>query len=134
MERPGSMDKAQIEKALSQAMTAWNFMVPGFVLSTRFHYQLSNRFAFAWKLAVMKIPVVLVYLGFLDAHEMEDQSRSLLKSPLQWNTCVLNKSNGMIPQEAWNKTFDVQGTPLSVLIRSASVGIISRSAKDELLP
>ena len=31
------------------------------------HYQLSNRFAWAWKLASLGVPVVLVYLGFLNA-------------------------------------------------------------------
>lgn len=36
------------------------------------HYQISNRFAWAWKLTQLGIPVVLVYLGFLNATEMND--------------------------------------------------------------
>lgn len=38
---------------------------------------MSNRFAWAWKLATMEVPVVLVYLGFLNATEMGDQGSLL---------------------------------------------------------
>lgn len=41
-----------------------------FNLSLNSPYQLSNRFAWSWKLASMNIPVVLVYLGFTNASEM----------------------------------------------------------------
>jgi hypothetical protein len=34
------------------------------------HYQISNRFAWSWKLTQLGIPVVLVYLGFLNASDM----------------------------------------------------------------
>ena len=36
-------------------------------------YQMANRFAWAWKLASLGMPVVLVYLGFLNAIEMSDE-------------------------------------------------------------
>ena len=38
-------------------------------LSRDRQYQLSNRFAWAWKLADLGIPVVLLYLGFLNAQD-----------------------------------------------------------------
>jgi hypothetical protein len=37
---------------------------PGFQLSRDGHYQLSNRIAWAWKMACCGVPVVLLYLGF----------------------------------------------------------------------
>jgi hypothetical protein len=40
-------------------------------LSRDWNYQMSNRFAWAWKLADLGMPVVLVYLGFLRACEMK---------------------------------------------------------------
>jgi len=46
-------------------------------LSRNWNYQMSNRFAWAWKLADLGIPVVLVYLGFLGANEMSDQGKPL---------------------------------------------------------
>lgn len=120
----------QIEKALSEATAAWNALASGFALSTSSHYQLSNRFAFAWKVAKMGTPVVLLYLGFLDAQEMAGGSRILLKDHAQWRHCLLSGSKGTIPEDIWDKTFDVDGTPLTVSICSAVVGIHARSASD----
>jgi hypothetical protein len=125
-DRCGAVDPdniKQIDMALAEAMAGWNALIPGFVLSAKSHYQLSNRFAFAWKLATMGVPVVLVYLGFLDAEEMEWGNRVLFKNQAQWRDCVLDRSKGTIPQAAWGRTFDVDGTPVTVLIRSAVVAI-----------
>jgi len=120
----------QIEDALADATIGWNALASGFALSANSHYQLSNRFAFAWKVARMGTPVVLLYLGFLDAQEMGDGSRILLKDHDQWHRCLLARSKGTIPEEVWDRTFDVHGTPLTILIGSAVVGIHARSASD----
>jgi hypothetical protein len=118
-----SANLQQIEQALKEASNAWECLEPGFSLSANSHYQLSNRFAFAWKLAAMGIPVVLVYLGFLNALDMNDSGRTLLGNHLQWKNCVLNASNRIVPAGAWDREFKVGTTPLSVLIRSADVRI-----------
>jgi len=120
----------QIENALAEATAAWNALTPGFALSANSNYQLSNRFAFAWKVAKMGTPVVLLYLGFLDAHEMAGGGRILLKDHAQWRRCLQARSKGTIPQDAWDNTFDVDGTPLTILIGSAVVGIHAHSASD----
>ena len=120
----------QIAKALAEATAAWNALSGGFVLSANSHYQLSNRFAFAWKLAKMGTPVVLLYLGFLDAHEMDEGGRTLLTNHSQWRRRVLAQSKGIVPEDVWDKTFDVNGVPLTILIRSAIVGIHARAAGD----
>jgi hypothetical protein len=122
----------QIENALAEAAAAWNGLTPGFALSATSHYQLSNRFAFAWKLAAMRVPVVLVYLGFLRAHEMQQDNRVLLSSAAKWRDRVLTESAGTVPSAAWDRTFDVDGTPLTVLIRSAVVGIDARLASADI--
>jgi hypothetical protein len=114
-------NEVSIKAALAQATVAWNQLLPGFALSADSHYQLSNRFAFAWKVAELGTPVVLVYLGFLNAHEMN--GCRLLVSDGQWRSCVMKKSAGLVPEDVWEKTFDVNGTPLTILIRSALVGI-----------
>jgi hypothetical protein len=120
----------QIENALAEATVAWNALASGFALSDNSRYQLSNRFAFAWKVAKMGTPIVLLYLGFLDVQEMEDGSRILLRDHAQWRRCLLARSRGTIPEDAWDKTFDVNGTRLTILIGSAVVGIHARSASD----
>lgn len=119
----------QIEKALAEANEAWNALASGAALSPNSHYQLSNRFAFSWKLATMGIPVVLIYLGFLDAHEMDYGGRILLRSHAQWRRRVLARSTGIVPEHVWDKTFDVGGTPLTVAIRSAAVGVYANSGE-----
>jgi hypothetical protein len=120
----------QIEDALAEATVAWNALASGFALSAISHYQLSNRFAFAWKLVKMGMPVILVYLGFLDAHEMEEGGRTLLKDHAQWARCVLARSKGVVPESVWGRTFDVDGIPLTIVIRSAVVAIDARSANE----
>lgn len=95
-----------------------------FNLSTLEFYQLSNRFAFAWKLASMGIPTILIYLGFIGAEEM---GKRHFKSHNDWKKCVEKGSEGIIPSEVWKtKTFYVNGnkntgTPLTFLIKSAKV-------------
>jgi len=123
----GELNSTRIRDAIQEASDAWNKLLPGFALSFDSHFQLSNRFAFAWKLAQMGVPVILVYLGFLDAHEMNDGRRLLLQTSEQWQDCVVHKSRGRVPEEAWNRTFDVDGTPVTVLIRSASVVITAKN-------
>jgi hypothetical protein len=46
-------------------------------LSRDWDYQMSNRFAWSWKLAELGIPVVLVYLGFLKANDMDTSEKGL---------------------------------------------------------
>ena len=120
----------QIEGALLQAETAWNTMIPGFALSAGKHYQLSNRFALAWKLAAMGTPVVLVYLGFLNAGEMERGNRVVLRDHARWRDFVVQTARDTVPPGVWDRTFDVNGTALTVLIRSAVVEIDARSVSE----
>ncbi len=47
-------------------------------------YQLSNRIAFSWWLAQHGIPVVLVYLGFLKANDMENKYK-VFTNTQEWN-------------------------------------------------
>lgn len=42
----------------------------GYNLSTDRHYQMSNRFAWSWKLASEGVPIILIYLGCLNSLEM----------------------------------------------------------------
>lgn len=119
----------KIKGALSEASANLNNVCSPegpdhFALSIDKKYQLSNRFAFSWRLAYEGIPVVLIYLGFLNAAELDN----FFKSHEEWENCVKEGSAGIIPPAVWNKTFDVTNkkdskTPLSFLIRSAKVDI-----------
>lgn len=54
----------QISAAIDSARSALEPQLPGISISRDRYYQLSNRLAFAWKLASYGIPTVLLYLGF----------------------------------------------------------------------
>jgi hypothetical protein len=54
-----------IGQAIREARDALSRHLPGICIDRDRHYQLSNRLAFAWKLASLGIPTVLVYIGFL---------------------------------------------------------------------
>ncbi len=81
------------------------------------HYQMSNRFAWSWKLAALGMPVVLVYLGFLKADEMNDRGRPFA-SHEDWERLVKAHSLPLFPTEVWGRNWIVNGQPLIPLIRS----------------
>lgn len=82
-------------------------------------YQLSNRFAWAWKLASLGTPVVLVYLGFLNVYEMGQP----FPNHTAWEHCLLEYADGCVPRTAWNSKIMISGTPLIPLIRSTEVNV-----------
>ena len=81
------------------------------------HYQMSNRFAWSWKLAALGIPVVLVYLGFLKADEMIDRGQPFA-SHEDWERLVKAHSRALFPPEIWGRNWVVKGQPFIPLIGS----------------
>jgi hypothetical protein len=81
------------------------------------HYQMSNRFAWSWKLTALGIPVVLVYLGFLKADEMIDRGQPFA-SHEDWEQLVKEHSRPLFPKEVWGQKWIVNGQPIVPLIRS----------------
>lgn len=116
--RPGNKkNHEKIGAAIHQANAALNTILPGWSLSRDSHYQLANRFAWAWKVASLGKPVVLVYLGFLRAGEMRDRGEPFADAAA-WENVLKEYSQGIVPEAAWNRRLRVQGAPLWVLLRS----------------
>jgi hypothetical protein len=110
-------NRQQIKEAIAEASEK---LGEGWHLSSEPHYQLSNRFAWAWKLASLEVPVVLIYLGFLMAEEMRDP----LANHEAWERCLLTYAEGTVPRSVWNAShIRVKGTPVIPLIRSAEVNV-----------
>lgn len=80
-------------------------------------YQMSNRFAWSWKLAELGIPVVLVYLGFLRANEMTDRGEPFVDHTA-WESLVRIHSASLFPNEVWDQCWWVNGTPFVPLIKT----------------
>ena len=87
------------------------------------HYQMSNRFAWAWKVAEAGIPVVLVYLGFLGAGEMASGSRRLLSGHDDWAAAVRRHSDALFSLAIWESSLPVGRVTVTPVIRSLRAGI-----------
>jgi hypothetical protein len=87
------------------------------------HYQMSNRFAWSWKLTELGIPVVLVYLGFLKADDMSKSGELPFPDAASWETLVKAHSASLFPEEVWRQKWSVNGVPLIPLIRSLDVSL-----------
>lgn len=79
-------------------------------LSRDYNYQMSNRFAWAWKLTELGYPVILVYLGFIKAEEMQKgRKQHPLNSQAEWEDIVRSHSQPLVPGEVWNQQWSVNG-------------------------
>lgn len=83
------------------------------------NYQMSNRFAWAWKLTALGLPVILIYLGFLGAEEMVDQSAAF-EDHAAWEALVVSESASLFPGQVWNRAWNVHGVPFIPLIASTN--------------
>jgi hypothetical protein len=77
-------------------------------------YQMSNRFAWAWKLTQLGIPVVLVYLGFLRAVDMSKP----FANDAAWECLVKAQSQALFPPQVWGQQWGAGVNTLVPLIRS----------------
>ncbi len=116
--KAGAKNLNRITEATADASKGLAAVLPGFSLSVNSHYQLSNRFAWSWKIAALGVPVILVYLGFLNAEDMDDRGRETFDSASAWEAAVRDYARDIVPGAAWNRKLDIEGTPVYPLIRS----------------
>jgi len=85
----------KIKKAIEQTNNEINNKItPDSISISRDNcYQLSNRIAHAWWLANQGIPVILMYLGFLNCVEMKDGNRTLFTEDKDWQVCFKEHAN-----------------------------------------
>ena len=80
---------------------------------------MSNRFAWAWKLADRGKPVVLIYLGFLHCEDMHNGvSQKPISDGEDWQKLVEAHSRILFDAQIWNKEWQVNGQPFIPLIRT----------------
>jgi hypothetical protein len=89
-------------------------------LSRDSRYQMSNRFAWAWKLTELGLPVVLVYLGYLNAGEMKDQGVPFT-THADWEKLVKAHSASLFPADVWGQSWVCNDNSFVPLIRSVEV-------------
>ncbi len=108
-------NRERISEAIGEARDGLSLHLRGVNISSENWYQISNRVAFAWKLATRGIPTVLNYLGFLGDKGI---STDPLRDHDHWCNTVLDCTRDILPASLWGRPIDINGTPLWFLIRS----------------
>lgn len=117
----GWKNHGRIGKAIEEANSALERLTnTPWCLSRDDRYQLSNRLAWTWKLASLRIPVVLVYLGFLNAEDMVSDG-ALFRTESDWTQAVLSHAFRIVDETVWEKRIDTSESPFWSLIRAVEV-------------
>ena len=58
--------------------------------------------------------MILVYWGFLDAMEM----RQPFRSAIEWSDLIRSHADGIVPNDAWNRPIDINGTKMRAIIQA----------------
>ena len=122
LEEPDSINNRRNRTQIGSCMQQANLSLASethmpWSLSIEHNYQMSNRFAWAWKLTELGIPIVLVYLGFLNAIEMSDRGVPFRNYKF-WEELVLSHSEPLFSNQVWNKRWTLHGQPFIPLIKS----------------
>ena len=110
----------RIAAAIADACSALQELGVATTISRDSHYQLSNRVAFAWKLATLGIPTVLVYLGFTGDDGIGDAGTPFSDSS-HWETVFAEHAYSVVPREVFERRIDCVAAPVWFLLRSRRV-------------
>jgi hypothetical protein len=110
----------RIAMAIAKANKALQINVPGIALSRDDSYQLSNRIAYAWKLASMGVPTALIYLGFIgDENIATDPHRLLVQS--DWQSAFDSHSAKHFPVAYQGRRIDCGSASFWLLVHDLPV-------------
>lgn len=110
----------QIVTALNDACEGLRTFNAGVTLSANSHYQLANRLAFAWKLATLGIPTVLVYLGFLGDTGIQEAGEPF-EDEAHWRHEFARHARGVVPPDMFERPLECGAASAFVLVRSRRV-------------
>ncbi|MFH1081682.1 MAG: hypothetical protein V1766_15710 [Pseudomonadota bacterium] len=107
----------RIAAAIKEACAGWQHIDNRVLITHKSRYQLANRLAFAWKLASLGIPVVLVYLGFTG----DEGIRGSFMDDAAWQDAFDKYTFGNVPLGLFGKRLKVESTPIWLLSRCRQV-------------
>lgn len=112
------LNHQEIGKAIEQANTEINKKINGVAISRDNCYQLSNRVAYAWWLANQGIPIVLIYLGFLNCQDMNDGINRLFTNDKEWQDCFTMHAEQVGVDKLKNQWVDCEKSEFITICRS----------------
>lgn len=108
----------RIHMAIQEANNEICKSFPGLAISRDKCYQLSNRIAHAWWLASNGIPVVLLYLGFLNVSDMDDGKNKLFYTDADWQNCFLKHAKIVGVESILNKRVNCGASSFILISKS----------------
>lgn len=113
----------RIRAAIESARVDLGTRLPGISIDVDRHYQLSNRIAFAWKLARLGVPTVLMYVGFLGDTNMD----APFASESEWDRVFVGHLRQICPQSILDAPVEVGPGKFWVLSRTRQILELSPS-------
>jgi hypothetical protein len=110
----------QIGRAINEACAALKRISTATSISRDSHYQLSNRVAFAWKLASLGVPTVLVYLGFSGDSGIADAGTPFTDS-VHWHAAFGAYAHSVVPRDLVERKIECGAASTWLLVRSRPV-------------
>ena len=110
----------QIGRAIDEARSGWQRIDPRISISRDTHYQLANRLAYTWKLGMLGIPVVLMYLGFTGDEGIRDVGASFSDHE-DWNRAFSAYVANAVPLELFDRRIELGLAPVWLVSRSRPV-------------
>lgn len=111
---------ARIANAIEEARRALNATVLGVRIRADSHYQLSNRVAFAWKLADLGLETVLVYLGFTGDPDAADAGGPF-RDHEHWLSVFSEHARAVLPDEFLERRLDCGAAGMQLIVRSLAL-------------
>ena len=113
-----SLNRERIAQRIGKAnVSLANQTELDWALSYEHRYQMANRFTWSLRLTQLGYTVILVYLGFLRAEEMQTP----LKDHEAWESLVKSYSHPLFPTEVWDRQWLIQGQLLVPRICSSDI-------------
>jgi hypothetical protein len=114
---PRKIPKTESASAKPSRKPEWHWAArlkaSGFHLMLGISSRTENRVAFAWKVASLGLPTVLMYLGLTGDKGI---SSDPMRDNDHWRETVLNNTREIFPPSLWERPIQCNGTPLWLLI------------------
>jgi len=117
----------RIREAIREACKGWRSLDARVFITRDSHYQLANRLAFTWKLAMLGFPVVLMYLGFIGDKGIRDAGAPFSNDD-DWQRAFRQYTEATVPLDLFDRRFTLGGALVWLVSRSRPIIEVSSVA------